>query len=662
MMNLKRAFLHESKRTLTKINLTLYLIFFALLLLVLQDGISSYKSTLDDKDIFQETEKLKVQQYVLYTHYGAYGIRLKVIPSPLSVIFNNTSVFEDLIANVDSGERLNIYNSFKGGSIFSSKFDDYMDFAGIIVLLGCFLTMAYGFQSFRDKAHLNFLCSLSKSRTVFVSILLVRIVIINLGALLIMAISLGWLAINGIHVYGLPFLLFFTLVVSTISFVTILGSVIGSIGSNSLNLIIFGMVYFALIFLAPYSINKIVSIKSKNIISNYKLEFEKLKMMMNFERRFYNQVGIFKSGKEAPEKVKKLIRDVLKMEYKEFHDFENKMKESIKNSFTFHATLSALLPSTFYISACYELSSQGFLNFIDYYTFCQKMKFDFIQFYVDKKFFSNHSSIESFIKGDENIFYARSRIPGNLWLGFLMTFLYTGLALFFSYRRFIAMIHTHDLKGRPLADEISFNFQSGDSVVFMVPNNGLYQHFYNVLSGRCGAGAVNLTIDGSPVESGNGKAGGFLSVCSPDLVPGELTVCSYLDYLKGTNGVRTDEFKRLKQEFISAGILSKRFSELDEPEKYRVVLKSTPLIHRKAYMFNGFANFPSGELYGEYMSLIEQLKSEGSLVLNFLSAGSGYSPPEGFTSWYHIQEKDGKYAVTQFPDTRQSTQRCPSDR
>ncbi len=63
-----------------------------LCLYFVQVGIHHYRTIIDNKEKFLETERLKTDLYINYALYAVYGFRLQFVPSPLSVLFVNSTV------------------------------------------------------------------------------------------------------------------------------------------------------------------------------------------------------------------------------------------------------------------------------------------------------------------------------------------------------------------------------------------------------------------------------------------------------------------------------------------------------------------------------------------------------------------------------------------
>ena len=74
-------------------------------LISIQTGSNQYKQMLKQTGLFKKSEKQKVDKYVNNRLYGIYGVRIIILPSPISVFFNQSAVMPDITAFIDSGER-----------------------------------------------------------------------------------------------------------------------------------------------------------------------------------------------------------------------------------------------------------------------------------------------------------------------------------------------------------------------------------------------------------------------------------------------------------------------------------------------------------------------------------------------------------------------------
>lgn len=446
---LKQIFVFESRNFFSNRNIIIFFIFFILLSAFSCDGIRDYKTIMEGKTPFQETEIEKVSLFIQYTFYGIRGVRLLFLPSPLSVLFNNLAVYSGLIANVDTAEGLYIYNnSFKGKALFSES-GGFMDFSGILLLIGCFIALIYGYNITKKKEYLKLVAGISGNKKVSIFILLSRIILLSLAFVLFSGLSLLWLLINGINVVNVFFGWFVIGLILVTTFFIITGALIGSLKNEMLKLIVLVCVYFSFLFLIPWVIEKAVYIDAvKNINSNYEFEYKKLKVMMDFERRSYEQIGTWKSGDVAPDEVKALVQSGQEIEYKKLQEYEKKRLDEIFRRVKVYRIISAIFPTTFYLSVNKELSSKGYHNFIIFYRRAHQMKYDFITFYIEKKFYNKlpETGVEPFIKGDENLFYAKSRLPDNFVLGLFLNVFYIFLLFLLNYKIHCKRFRTGEYK------------------------------------------------------------------------------------------------------------------------------------------------------------------------------------------------------------------------
>ncbi len=422
---------YESKKLFIRRNIIILAVLFIFLAILCWDGIGDYKKIEANKKPFQEMERDKVAMHLHYTFYGVRGVRLLYIPGPLSVFFNDSAVFDGMMSQVDSAEKLEISNSLKGKELFSDS-GGFMDFAGIMFLISSFLALIYGWDATRSQKYLKFISDISGSPKPGFLITLARIVLLNLVFLILSGLALVWLLINGINAVNIFYLVFIIMLTLVITFFTAAGAVIGSLKTKVAQFITMPVLYFLLVLVIPWLIHRAVYMEAKEgIKSIYDFEYQSFKYMMDFEKRFYNRFTVWKSGEVAPDDVKAMIQSGQEVEYKKLRETELKRIDGIVKRIRVYQTLSSFFPTTFYISTNKEVSSKGFQNFIDFYRYSYDMKQDFIKFYIDRKFYRPllKSGVEPFIKGNEDLFYGKSRLPNSFLLGLLLAVVYIAALL-----------------------------------------------------------------------------------------------------------------------------------------------------------------------------------------------------------------------------------------
>jgi hypothetical protein len=629
----------EARRFFCRRNGIIFVAFLTLLLLFLLDGIVTYKTEIEDMKLFQETERNKVEHFVHYTQYGAYGIRLKFVPSPMSVLFSNSSVYRDLISNVDSGERLRIYNSFKGRNLFTEKSGNYMDYSGILLLIGAFLALLYGFETFYYRKYQKHLACFIPFKRLFAYVVITRIMLLSLLFLSLSSASLLFLEINGIGVFGIHFLCFAFVTILVMIFFLSIGMVAGTMTKRSMGIILLGIAFFTSIYLIPLTVNKIANLKSNNIKSNYQLELEKLKLLMAFEQNFKEQVGIFNSGEVAPQKVKQLITDTLKKEYKKFGKYENNMRLEMKRYAGAFQSLSVLFPTSFFQSSNNELSSQGYSNFIDFYSFNQKRKNQFIKYYVDKKFYNKLDKVQSFIKGDENLFHANSRLPEKLPLGIFITIAYILGLTWFSYLRLDNLIFPRP-RGELDFRNIELDVRSGEDNAIKT-DNCIIEQFFNFFSGRTNEFNGVITINSDSVCD-NVKLN---FVYLPYLLefPLNLTPNAILSFLKNLQRIPADKIGPAVERIGETNI-DKKFSEINHEEIALILLTLFPATTDTLYIFDDFFFSLNRETIKKLQEMQGIIKCEGGKLI-YMSSQSYETLPLNADNNILIYRDEEKYLV-----------------
>jgi hypothetical protein len=263
-----------------------------------------------------------------------------------------------------------------------------------------------------------------------------------------MGISLIFLEINGIKLLKQEYIhlsIYLGVLSLMLFFFFILGTITGLMKSRFAGFVMVVISWFVLVFLVPGVVNAVISRKADNIVSNYHLELEKLKKIMDFEKRALAEVGPSKNWRNNPNASREFMESFWNKDFKELQAFEKRLENEMVGNIRRFQILSFFSPSTFFLSIGDEISSKGYENFILFFDYIQKLKEKFVRFYLDKKYHSNSSPsgntptnirIESFIKGHENLFYAKSRLPKDFFRGLGLTLGYITMLLVISYFRF----------------------------------------------------------------------------------------------------------------------------------------------------------------------------------------------------------------------------------
>lgn len=429
----KVTFAFELKRRLCQRDIIIFFITAVIFFFSVHHGKNKYLNTVESIKVFQEAEKAKVSQYLLYRQYGAFGIQLLFIPSPYSTLFNDYA-FNGLHASINIAERLNIYKSVKGQGFFTAR-SGFMTFCGVTLLFGVFTALLYGYDTTKSKEYLKLLSDICDTKQVFWWLIVCRLIILNLAFLVLVGISLLSLLIDNINLFQIP-LIFIAIVISLVlTFFFTLGGVVGSLKKLNRG-IVFATTYFLSVGLIPFLVDVGSEINAAAVGPLLKFDLKNLKTIMEIDKELINKYGSLKSTEPAAPEIVKAVKAAVKNEHMIINQRENQRKKKILTKIRQQHTASLFFPVLLYIATNKEISSHGGLSLVDFYSFSQQRKKEFLDYYVKKRFSDQDeidnskrnpdeiAPVEHFIKTDEDLFYAQSHLPGGFLLGILITLFY----------------------------------------------------------------------------------------------------------------------------------------------------------------------------------------------------------------------------------------------
>jgi hypothetical protein len=493
---LKVTFVFEFKRRLCRRDIIIFLIIAVIFVFSAHHGKNKYLNTVENIKVFQEAEKAKVSQYLLYRQYGAFGIQLLFVPSPYSTLFNDYA-FNELHSSINIAERLNIYKSIKGPGFFIAR-SGFMTFCGIILLFGVFASLLYGYDTTKSKEYLKLLSDISGSKKVFWAVMVSRIIILNLAFLLLAGISLLSLLIDDINLFQPP-LIFIAVVLSLVlTFFFALGGVIGSLKKLSRG-IVFAAVYFLSVGLIPFLADVGSEINAAAIDPLLKFDLKNLKTIMEIDKELINKHGSLKSTEPAAPEIVKAVKAAVKNEHMIISQRESRRKKKILTKIIQQQTVSLFFPVLLYISTSREISSHGGLSLVDFYSFGLQRKKEFLDFYVKKRFPNQAdkdnskkdpgeiSPVEHFVKTDEDLFYAQSHLPNGFLLGVVMTLFYiTGL--------FIILYRVHVKEAKKDIKTPKLDFNTGKTLFALCCDEQIKWNISRFFKGQKNAACIDKII------------------------------------------------------------------------------------------------------------------------------------------------------------------------
>ncbi len=415
------------------------LFLFVILLSMAQVGFIKYKNEKKEIESTSKIESIRAEQFKRITPYGVYGIRLSSMPSPLFFL-SSFRAYDTLTSFMNSGPDLKIYENKRNDRMTPDATIGYLNYSGFFLLLFCSLAFYNGHQSSKCTKFVYFMHNIRYSHKSNFILILSRIFFQTLILFLILGATIILAYFNSISIVTRYYLSYSYLAVIVMIVFFILGFIAGASKRKGKLTALFLAILF---FIAPIYLT-IINHDLSKFVSTTETSFNKLKIFLAFERLGLRKYGKLRSG----EKVNKFISDYLNNDMKIIDRMEDNLLKEIKEKFERYRILSTLIPSTFFLASASEISGNGNTTAEDFYDFSQQMKRNFIEHYANIKYFSKKKQdneepnklpthVESFIKGDSNIFYSEPSLHKYHGTGTLVTLLYIVLFGFIAYRLYL---------------------------------------------------------------------------------------------------------------------------------------------------------------------------------------------------------------------------------
>jgi hypothetical protein len=617
----KHFFVFEFKRFLTIRNLIIALLFFVTAMYFVIDGVSQYRENQDNKSKFVEIEKSKVEKHQYYTQYGASGFRVYYDLPALSIFFYNSGLFSQLNALIDVGERLNIYNSYKGKDIFKERSGNYADFSGLMVLIGTLIVLFYGFESLRNTGYLKMLTALLGRRRLFFNIIAARFLIISLFFFLAAALGVLLVLLSGIVFSLKEYLLmavFFGIWLLSSLFLFLLGTTIGRIRSVPFGIAILVVTWIGFVYQFPIVVSKITSMSSNNIATNYHLELIKWNEMMNFEKKAIEKEGKSSIKKEIPEEIKKMIERFMDDGYKKIKEIEKELEAKMEKNIRLFQWLSILSPITTMSSVNAELSGKGYENSLAFFRYIQDLKDKFCLFYKQKKLYANDEKVESFINNDENIYKASSRLPGNTGWGILLTIILTLILFKISYSLFKSGLFALDARALKDIDDTGITINNADENIYCCIYVIMADLLFALLSGEQEQAARkgykgNIRLADKDIVS-QPIPGEFFYAPPIESIPGDIKAVDLIRLFAGLGKLTPDETDAVLEHPDVKSAAGKRFENMKNHEKAEILLALSRTVNTDIYFFYDIAVGLDSELAKKLLDRVNELTAAGKLA------------------------------------------------
>ena len=599
-------------------NIIILVLLFALVLGYIQYGVFKYEKSLGKEENFKEFEKTKVTSFQNYRQYGFYGFRMLMLPHPVSIFFINSTPVSGVNSYVDSGARMQVYKPMQGAAVFESAKYWFSDYSGIVLFFASILALFYGMEALRNKDYLMFLATITGRKSVFFPVLIPRAVLLFLVLLSIKICAVLLISINGIHVpidMHLLTFLGFTFLVSLVFLA--LGSLFSANKKMISGILRSLTCWFMLLFVIPTALNIFIEIKANSMTPVYELERKKLKILMDFEEKVFKTIGYQAVGAEVPDILKELISSYRNNDFKKMQQMEENLIEEMRRNVSLFQGLSTIFPTTAYISINHELSSRGYDNLLEFNRKVKKIKEEFLDFYLDKAFFSNYSTVESFLKDDQNVYKAQPRIPGFFVWGLLITLAWIIVLTAVSYHKHNKMMF-HLEKKEVQYREPDLELKSNSIRMWDVESDRLNNQLYGLLSGKSRefkrkGYKFKVSLDGRDLTVG-GQRVDFLYLPHPKKMP-DIKIKLFLSLVMDCLKVPAQKRKEISAAYNLKALGSKTFGQLDIIDMGKIYLAILEMRKFKVYLVNDAARGMTVDFAIEFKEKLDNFWDEGALVL-----------------------------------------------
>ena len=588
----------EWKRIFSRKNIVLFTILFLLSQYLVFIGIQDYKTILDRKENFSEIEKLKVKNYPSYEMYAGTGFMVMCYPSPLVVFFRNSSDIGVIETNISSSDLIDVYKSKKGRRILS-RGGKFGDLGGLILYFGTLLMLYMGMTTFKNKGHLKLtpqkqIIKTIASRLTILDLFFIMIIGMSFMTAIFKGISVDTTDVNTFIYYSI-----YSIVLLDVFFLLgLLSAFLGRFkGFSHILLLAFWLLF---IFILPEVVYLNISNKAKSIPCPESIDMKKISDLLNSQKKINEEfMQTTKNKKLNVEEMKevayKIVSKFVSEEINKNNQLETENHNRIKELIQKVENVSSIFPGNYYYYLSGEISGVGYNEYIRFFKYILDLKDKFSNFYIQKRYLSDDKVVEPFVKGEENIFRAESRLPRNFWLGILITCLYC-LAIFLICLALFRSMQKNRLKGERV--EFELEELSRKRMYFVLCKNAeIRERLFKQVSEEPGVLAVDR-IEGEDIDL-------------------ELKSRHLLDYLCHIKGVKDREkVLRYLDELGGSDVLEKKKNET-EPEDLKKIYLAVRLADddKETILVNKYLTGATRSFEQKFIGVLKNLAAQNKRAL-----------------------------------------------
>ncbi len=656
MSRLATIFAAEFKRFFWSKRIIVFVLFLVLCAYVVYQDCGEYKNSIDKAKEFQNLESEIFKKIRNYTHYNAVGFRVLCLPIQLSILFNDSGFLKECTSQVTPNISLILYEDLKVASFFNKNSSIPIDFSGLLLVFGTLYAVLFiGFTTIRDQQYLRMAANSFSAGALHFLIIFSRFMVLMVKLILLF---LGMYLVTWITDIRLPqgsfagLAGFFAAALLLLSFFFLAGVIIGQRVSStwkSVTTIILLWVIF--VFFAAAPINALVKRDAQEITSQYRTELDKLNISFNFEKKAEEKFGKF--DRKKIETARKVIEGFWNDDYKKITALEQKQIDEIAGVIDKYRELHLYTPVTLYTLTANELSSRGCGTFLDFYTYVKDLQVRFVRFIIDRTYYNDPKVLVSFVKGDENLFFGRSKLPPGFARGAAFNLGIIIILYLVSFLFFKASMYRIDKKELAQLGQVDIEMNGGDLFMWLVKEHHFRNLLFNLFSGNWRKVSKRgfegkVLVNGVDICRERSKEE-FIYIGRAESIPADLRVIDFINLFSKVLDISAKERGEILENPAIKGLSRQRFSKLNSEKRFGVLMEILRPGKKQIFLIDNSAAGLPLECGAELLKRMEGLKEHGCLVI-YLTNTLRADGKEVETAAYYQSGKGWEYLVKEFAE------------
>lgn len=517
----------ELKRNCNSVNIILFVFFWLILIILGQIGINHYRYEVQRQKDFIEVEWERIINYINYQQYGAMGYRRFLQSSPFFALTSNATTLEDVEFVIDSGIKNFPYKPEVSVSIFK-KSPVPFDYSQVVLFMGSAIAIFFGFITFFHRQYYSMVVSKQGYLYVYVSVILSRLIIIASALAVVICTTVLQFYIFGVLASIKPFVALYITSIGIMIFFYVIGAVIGLINRNGLKGVIVVIIWFLFTFLIPGLIHlKIYEDAIDDLDNRYQIEGKKLKATLDFENEALTRTGRYDTEKEKRLSDEGEVSRFWTEVFTEHNSIETSLIAGLETLIDKYNYWSIFTPTTHYFSTINELSSKGFLSYMQTYKHIKSEKDEFLKFYFEKRFFSNYPEngrVKPFLKKGENVLVAESKLPKYYGLGIFLNQIYNIILVLFCF--YVFRMRLIPMSSKDTCEGVKIILESEKNCFVYLNDPEIKQNIINVFFGNTSGfnGVIHHKVDELAIDLVNPGLKSFQYIPHPGCFPKEMRI------------------------------------------------------------------------------------------------------------------------------------------